>query len=213
MKNKKEKGWNPEVNRRWVLRKAAAAGGALLVAPMIATPLKAQFPTVKSSGTVQPIDTASLGRIRTAYQQIKTTGNYKTVGSGWAPAVKSLTPQERLATVWILEVSQRNTACKDIGGKIGLVMRGTLEATSNTLTEIRNQVIQQATGGGCGGDCQGTWGFGCGMRCAGVKDVMLAVDQAGMVLLQTDMANAFRDYGQITAAVNGAASAYREIFG
>jgi hypothetical protein len=42
---------------------------------------------------------------------------------------------------------------------------------------------------------------------------MLAVDQAGTVLLQTDMANAFRDYGQITAAVNGAASAYREIFG
>jgi len=210
MRNKKAKGWNPEVNRRWVLRQAAmVGGGALLVEPM----LKAQIPPVSRTTTVQPIDTASISRIRTAYQQIKTSGNYKTVGVGWAAAVKGLTPQERVAAVLVLEVSQRNTACRDIGGKIGLVMRATLEATSSTLTEIRTQVIQQSTGGGCGGGCQGTWGLACGAQCAAVKDSTLAVDQAGTVLLQTDIANAFRDYAQTSAAVNGAAGAYREMFG
>ena len=212
-KNRKgEKGWNPEVNRRWFLRRAAVTGGGVLFAESIlSSSLKAQIPRVSSTASTQ-LAPESLPRIRSAYQKIKSTGNFRTIGAGWAAPLRDLTPVERVAAVSILEISQRNLSCKDIGGKIGLMLKAATEARADTLTEIRTQVIQQATGGICGGGCTGA-GYICGFVCSKVTDVMLAVDQMGSVLQSGDFANAAKDIVQTSAAMNGAAAAYREIFG
>jgi len=218
MKNKQghhvEKGWNPEVNRRWLLRRAAmASGGVFLAKSITPSSMEAQVPTVSSSTTAQKAAPATIAKIHTAYQRIKATGNYNAISPAWGASVRDLTPVERVAAVSILEISQRNPGCRDIGGKIAAMLKATTEARADTLREIQSQVILQATGGFCGGGCSGAEGYICGGACPKIKDVMLAVDQMGAVLQRTDFANAASNYAQTAAAINGAASSYREIFG
>ena len=207
---KRKKGWNPEVNRRWLLHRAAmAGGGALLIESLLPSSLKAQIPRVSGTTSTQ-LAPESLARIRGAYQKIKSAGSYRTIGTGWAAPVRDLAPVERVAAVSILEISQRNLGCRDIGGKIGLMFRAATEARADTLSEIRSQVIMQDTGCFCGEDCGG---FFCGGGCIKIRDVMLSVDQMGAVLQANDLVNAVKDFAATSAAMNGAAAAYREIFG
>jgi hypothetical protein len=209
--SKESKGWNPEVNRRWLLRRAALLGGsAFLAESILPHSLKAQIPTV--TRTTRTVDLQASSKFRTAFQGIKSTGNFTKVNTAWAAPIRSLSPMERAVAVSVVEISQNNPNCNDIGGKIGLMLKAASQTTPDMLSDIRDQVINQSTGGICGGGCRDAEGYICGIKCEDVKDGILAIDQMGAVLQQSDLVAMTGNLAQTAAAFDSAADIYNDIF-
>lgn len=197
--DRKNKGWNPEANRRWFLRRLATLGGGAIAgwAVLISCAGLKKRPRGKAT---------SVGRFKKVFQTIKTTGELKTPNKSWVAPLKPLSAADRLASVTTIEVSQRCPECDDLATKIAMMVQGALSDPA-----ISHAVVHQATGGGCGGNCGGAKGYICGVGCFKVTDTMLQVDEMGNVLTGQDLyAPNIMDF---SAAMTNTAEAYREVFG
>ena len=225
---RRKKGSDTEENRRWFMRKLAALGGGA-VAGSVALDKTADGQDRVRSGRLARVrkkltirgKAAQVAQFRTAFQKIKASGKAGArANKAWKKPLEELSWHNKLAAVAVLEISQRNPQCKDLGSKIADVTRdiaiSRLTKTGTTPEQVLSPVFG-ASGGGCGGGCDDATGGICGFDCFQMlpRDnpiyQALNVDRMGTVLTKSEFTKINLFDG--AAALRNAARAYKDVFG
>lgn len=198
MQKKREKGENPKTNRRWFINHMAKVGGvSALASSGLLVPIITEASNLAQRPELRP---DKVRQFKQALSQIKATGKFKQVNKSWVQPLKDMSPVDRVAAVTVMEFSNKNPHCPDIGTKAATVV---------DMSTLR----QEAWGFGCGAGCSGATGGGCGMSCMNSKDPQFKVDPMGIVVLESDVKVIAKDPSVVGKAMYNAATAYKEVFG
>lgn len=224
----------PAVNRRDFLGKVAALGGAFVGLAALASAAEAAEFKLPAIRLVPRVNSAQLNQALLKIKNSGAAGPYAT--AEWAGPVRSLAVTDRIATVAVLEFSQRDPKARDIGGGLGRLFgylaagmkaegvkpgadalgfgcgQGCGTGCLGAMTELSGFMC----GGNCGSGCsseglaESATGNICGMGCAGLRPRALAVDVQGKAVPAVQLRGL--SMAQLSNSLIRAQQAYQQTF-